>query len=208
VRGIVTISRSYGAGGVRVAEALARDLGWRKVDRELVEEAARHLGVEREVAEALDEKVPALIEDAGLALAAAEVPMGVPAPHLEDRGLAAAVRTVIESLAQAGGYVILGRGGQAVLRDRDDAVHLQLVGAMEDRARRIAGWQEVSEREARELCRRVDQGRAAYVRRFYDVDINDPLLYDAVLNTSRLSIEEAAQTGVEVVRARLHEDDR
>jgi cytidylate kinase len=208
VRGIVTISRSYGAGGVRVAEALARELGWRVVDRELAEEAARRLGVEPEVAEALDEKVPALIEEAGLALAAAELPMGVPASHLADRALAAAVRTVIESLAQAGGYVILGRGGQAVLRDRGDAVHLQLVGDLDDRARRIAGWQHVTEQEARDQCRRVDQGRAAYVRRFYDVDINDPLLYDAVLNTSRLSIEGAARTGVEVVRARLHGGDR
>lgn len=203
VRGIVTISRSYGAGGVRVTEALARGLGWRKVDRELVEEAAHHLGVEPEVAEALDEKVPALIEEAGLALAAAELPMGVPAPRLEDRVLAAAVRTVIESLAQAGGYVILGRGGQAVLRERDDAVHLQLVADLEDRARRIATWQDMTAREAREICRRVDQERAAYVRRFYDVDISDPLLYDAVLNTSRLSLEEAARTGIEIARGRL-----
>jgi cytidylate kinase len=205
VRGTVTISRSYGAGGVRVAEALARDLGWRKVDRELVEEAARRLGFEPEVAEALDEKVPALIEQAGLALAAVEPPMGIPAPHLEDRALAGAVRTVIESLAQAGGYVILGRGGQAVLRDRGDAVHLQLVGTLEDRARRIAGWQEVPEPEAREMCRRVDEGRAAYVRRFYDVDINDPLVYDAVLNTSQLGIEGAARVALAVVRDRLGE---
>lgn len=206
MRGTVTISRSYGAGGVRVAEALARDLGWRKVDRELVEEAARRLGVEPEVAEALDEKVPALIEEAGLALAAAGLAMGVPPLHLEDRALAGAVRTVIESLAQAGRYVILGRGGQAVLRDRSDAVHLQLVGNLEDRARRVAGWQDVPEREAREVCRRVDEGRAAYVRRFYDVDINDPLVYDAVLNTSQLGIEGTTRTALEVVRGRLGED--
>jgi cytidylate kinase len=208
VRGTVTISRSYGAGGVRVAEALARELGWRKVDRELVEEAARRLGVEPEVAEALDEKVPALIEEAGLALAAAGLPMGVPPLHLEDRALAGTVRTVIESLAQAGRYVILGRGGQAVLRDRNDAVHLQLVGNLEDRARRVAGWQDVPEREAREVCKRVDEGRAAYVRRFYDVDINDPLVYDAVLNTSQLGIEGAARAALEVVRGRLGEDRR
>jgi cytidylate kinase len=173
------------------------------VDREVVEEAARKLGVDPEVAEALDEKVPALIEEAGLALAAAELPMGVPSSHLEDRAVAGAVRTVILSLAEAGGYVILGRGGQAVLRDRSEVVHLQLVAALGDRIRRIAEWQDVSEDQARQLCRRFDDSRAAYVRRFYDADINDPLLYDAVLNTSRLGIEGAAASAVEVVRTRL-----
>lgn len=205
VRGAVTISRSYGAGGLRVAEALGRDLGWRTVDREVVEEAARKLGVDPEVAEALDEKVPALIEEAGLALAPVELPMGVPSSHLEDRALAGAVRTVIESLAQAGNYVILGRGGQAILRDRSDVVHLQLVGALEDRIRRVAEWQGVSEDQASQLCRRVDESRAAYVRRFYDADINDPQLYDAVLNTSRLGIDGAARAALEVVRSGLGE---
>ena len=185
---------------------MARDLGWRMVDREVVEEAARKLGVDPEVAEALDERVPALIEEAGLALAAVELPMGVPSSHLEDRALAGAVRTVIESLAQAGGYVILGRGGQAILRDRSDVVHLQLVGALEDRSRRVAEWQGVSEDQARQLCHRFDESRAAYVRRFYDADINDPMLYDAVLNTSRLGIEGAAVSGLEVVRTRLGEE--
>jgi cytidylate kinase len=205
MRGAVTISRWYGAGGIRVAEALARELSWKKADRELVELAARHLGLGTEEAEALDERVPALVEEAGLALAAAELPMGFTAPPLDDRALAEAVSEVIRSLADAGGYVILGRGGQAVLRARKDAVHLQLVGDPEDRAARVAEWQGVPLEEARDQCRRADEGRAAYVRRFHGVDISDPLLYDAVLNTSRLGVEGAAAAAIRLVRARLED---
>jgi cytidylate kinase len=202
MRGTVTISRLYGAGGMRVAEAVAEGLGWRSVDRELVEEAARRLGVDPRLAAALDEKVPALIEEAGLALAAAERPP-VPVSALDDRALAEAVRAVILSLADTGGYVILGRGGQAALRDRPDAVHIQLSGDLEDRTARVAEWQGVSQAEARARCRRVDEERAAYVRRFHGGDIRDPLLYDVILNTSRLGVEGAARAALRVARARL-----
>lgn len=202
MRGTVTISRAYGAGGLRVAEALADELGWRKVDRELVEEAAGRLGVDPRLAHALDERVPALIEEAGLALAAAERPPGS-AAALDERALARAVRAVILSLAEAGGYVILGRGGQAILRDRPDAVHLQLVGDLADRAARVAEWDGIPEATALDRCHRVDQARAAYVRRFYGADISDPLLYDAILNTSRVGIDGAMRQALAIARSRL-----
>jgi cytidylate kinase len=202
MRGTVTVSRLYGAGGIRVAEAVAEGLRWRTVDREVVEEAARRLGVDPRLAAALDEKVPALIEEAGLALAAAERPP-VPVSALDDRALAEAVRAVIFSLADAGGFVILGRGGQAALRDRPDAVHIQLSGDLEDRAARVAEWQGISQAEARARCSRVDEERAAYVRRFHGADIRDPLLYDAILNTSRLGVDGAARAALDVIRSRL-----
>src|SRR4029077_5096405 len=100
------------------------------------------------------------------------------------RARAGAVRPIIASLADGGGYVILGRGGQAVLHGRPDACHLSLVGDIRDRAARVAGWRESPQPDALEQARRPDAGGAGYVRRFHGVDISDPLLYDAVLNTT------------------------
>ena len=57
---VVTISRQYGAGGLRVAPLVAAALGFRLADRELVEEAARRLGVDPEVAQGWDERAPAV----------------------------------------------------------------------------------------------------------------------------------------------------
>ncbi|MBI4259718.1 MAG: cytidylate kinase-like family protein [Actinobacteria bacterium] len=205
---VVTVSRQYGAGGLRVSRVLAEALGYRLVDRELVELAARESGVDPEVARNLDERAPALVEKVGLALAAAspEFGLGQP-PFVDDRALAEGVGRVIRSLASAGGYVILGRGGQAVLADRPDAVHIQLVGNLEDRARAVSGWHSVPIEEARELCRQGDAERAGYVERFHGVDLGDPLLYDAVLNTSRLGHDEAAEVALAVVRSRLDEKE-
>ena len=162
------------------------------------------MGVDPGVAQDLDERVPALVEKAGLALAAASPEFGVSVPPpADDRVLAEGVARVIASLATVGDYVILGRGGQAVLRDRPDACHLQLVADLEGRAQRVMDSQGLSWEEARERCRRVDADRAAYVRRFQGVDIADPLLYDAVFNTSRLGIEGTVRSAESVARRRL-----
>ena len=206
---VVTISHQYGAGGLRVSRALAEALAFKLVDRELAEEAARRLGVDPELAEARDERAPAVVEQLGLALAAGTAPFGTAPPGdypergLDPKALAEATRRIIESLADAGGYVILGRGAQSVLAGRLDTCHISLVGAIEDRLRRVMAWQEVGQKEAERLCRDHDDQRAHYVRHFYGRDIADPLLYDAVLNTSRMGLDAAATVAVAVARKKL-----
>lgn len=200
----VTLSRQYGAGGLRVGPALAEALGFKFVDREIVEEAARRLGVEQEVAQSRDERAPPLIEEIGLALAAASPEVGVgDLPPIDGPSLAEATRRVIMSLAEAGGYVILGRGSQAALAGRSDVCHVALVGDRTDRIERIMRTQQVDEREARSRCERVDAERAGYVKRFYGKDIRDPLLYDCVLNISRLGVEGATDLAVAAAKRKL-----
>jgi cytidylate kinase len=205
---VVTISRQYGAGGLRVAPLVAAALDFRLADRELVEEAARRLGVDPEVAQGWDERAPALIEELGLALAAGTPVVAGGISQFDPRSrsdteLAEATRRVIVSLAQSGRYVILGRGGQAALRDRSDAVHLWLVGDLRDRARGIMASQGVDEKEALARCERVDAERTGYVSKYYRTDLRHPDLYHAILNTSRLGVEEAARVAVGICRARF-----
>jgi CMP/dCMP kinase len=200
----VTVSRQYGAGGLRVARAIAEALGCRFVDRELAEEAAKRLGVDPGSVRDRDERAPALVEEVGLALAAASPEMGLaPALDLDDRMLAEATRRVILSLATAGGYVILGRGSQAVLAGRSDACHVSLVGDLSDRIARIVRSQSVEEKHAAALCARMDAERAGYVKRYYGADIRNPLLYDCVLNTSRLGLDGATAAAIAVTRGKL-----
>jgi cytidylate kinase len=206
---VVTVSRQFGAGGVRLAAGLGEVLGFHVVGRELVEEAARRLGLDPEVAEGRDERAPALVDQIGMALAAGTAPFGAaPPPQIDarafdDNALAEATRKVITSLADAGGYVILGRGAQAALSGRPDACHVSLVGELGDRAARIMRWQNVDEREAMARCERTDADRARYVRHFYGRDIRDPLLYDCVLNTSTLGLETAARVAIAVAKRKL-----
>lgn len=201
--GAVTVSRLYGAGGRRVAPALAERLGFRFVDREIVEEAARRIGLDPAVAAERDEQVPGIVDEVGLALARGMPEFAMSSMAIGDRDLAEATRAVISSLADAGDYVILGRGGQAALRGRPDVCHISLVGDPVDRALRVAASQGIDEREAAARRDRVDAERAAYVRRFYGADIRDPLLYDCILNTSRLGLEGAVDAAAAVCRGKV-----
>jgi len=199
---VVTVSRQYGAGGLRVAPAIAKAMGLRFVDRELVELAARRLGVDPAWALEHDERVPDVLESLGRALAAATPEFGVPPPLLDERAMADAVRNVIHSLADTGGYVILGRGSQAALAGRADVCSLSLVGDIADRIARVVRSQGLDEKEARARLERTDRERAEYVRRFYGRDITDATLYDVVLNTSRLGLERVARIAVAVASSK------
>lgn len=205
---VITISRQYGAGGLRVAAAIADALGFRQAGREVVEEAARRLGMDPGLAQSRDERAPAIVEEIGRALAAGTPPLGGAMLQFQDqapddRSLAEATQKVMVSLADAGGYVIIGRGSQAALAGRSDACHLSLVGELKDRARSIAEWQHIDEHEAKALCHRVDSERAGYLRHFYGADITNPLLYDCVLNTTRLGVQAAAELAIAVARRKL-----
>jgi cytidylate kinase len=90
-----------------------------------------------------------------------------------------------------------------VLAGRADVCHVSLVGSVADRARRVAQLQHVDEREAAARCHQADGERAAYLRHFYGKDIRDPLLYDVVVNTSEMSLQDAADVAVLVARRTL-----
>jgi cytidylate kinase len=203
---VVTISRQYGAGGLTVSTIVSQELGYPLIDRDIVQQAALRLGIDPAVAHSWDERAPAIVEEMGMALAAgAPLFGGGPLPQFDERAvddhaLADATSKVITSLADAGNYVILGRGAQAVLRDRTDAVHVSLVGALEDRVRRIMRSQASDEKQARARCDRVDGERAGYVKHYYGLNIRDPLLYHVVINTSRMTLEEAAAIVFDVTR--------
>jgi cytidylate kinase len=203
--GVVTVSRWYGAGGRRVAPAMAEALGYQMVDRELVEMAANRLGVDPELARRRDERVPDLMEELGRALAAASPELAyTPLPQqFDDRSLAEAVQHVVRSLAERGGFVILGRGAQAVLAARDDVCNILLVGDEHDRLRRVMRSQGIDEKEARARMERADGERRGYVRRFHGADINDPALYDVIVNTSRLGLERATRVAIGAARIKL-----
>lgn len=143
-----------------------------------------------------------------MALAAGNVPYGTAIPaelaeSVDDRTLADATRAIVESLADAGGYVVLGRGAQAALAGRRDVCHLSLVADQADRVRQVMTWNHVENREAARRCSETDAERAAYVRRFYGRDIRDPLLYDAVLNTSLLGLDGATEIAITIARRKL-----
>lgn len=101
------------------------------------------------------------------------------------------VRQVILEFADAGKAVIVGRGGQVILRDRNDVLRVRIVASEAVRVQRVMERQLVSYQEAARLVRQNDRERARYLKHFYGVDWHDPTLYDLILNTDKLTVDKA-----------------
>lgn len=102
------------------------------------------------------------------------------------------VGLVIRGLAHEGNVLILGRGGQVLLRDHPGALHVQTVAPFSHRVDEIMARHGLDNRDAQNRVRASDRARFDYLRRYHGADWLDPTLYHLVLNTSRLSVATAA----------------
>jgi cytidylate kinase len=96
-------------------------------------------------------------------------------------------------LAELGHVIIIGRGANVITAKMDDVLHIRLVGSEEKRIERACELYKMGNREARHFIRREDRGRIRFMKKYFDVHIDDPLLYHLVINTDRLGCDEVAR---------------
>ncbi|MGW8250275.1 MAG: cytidylate kinase-like family protein [Anaerolineales bacterium] len=173
---VITISRQLGSWGDEVAQAVASRLNYRLTCRELINQAALRAGA--------PEMALAAIDDLGL--------LGIrPSPHSR-RAYQQALQSVVEECAGKGDAVIIGRAGQVILRGFPDTLHVKIIAPASLRAERISAEQNISLEAAAAQIAASDKARSSYLRRWYNARWDDPELYDLILNTQRLSADQAA----------------
>ncbi len=183
----VTISREMGSLGLEVAGEAGRVLGYRVIWRELINQAAIRAGA--------PDAALAAIDELGL--------IGIcPSPQA-CLAYRTAVKDVIEELASEGNVIIVGRAGQAILHTWPDVYHVRVIAPKQTRIERVAAKHSVTLECAQAQVEASDQYRRKYIKRFYQVRWDDPLLYDLVINTGRLSVAAAAQLLCQMVTAPL-----
>lgn len=96
------------------------------------------------------------------------------------------VRRVILESAQTGDAIIVGRGGQVLLREMPGVLHVQVIASEAVRVHRLMHRMGIDEKEAEQQIRQSDRDRARYLKHFHHVDWRDPCLYDLVINTDKI----------------------
>lgn len=187
---IVTISPQMGSGGPEIGMALAQRLGYRYVDQELIADAVRRYGLTEEKASHLDESKPTLFERF----------------DVETRHYITVLQTTLLEFAEQDDCVLMGRGGQWLLRGIPQVLRLRVIAPFEVRVRNwikrtteVAG-ETPNQRAAIEFVRRDDSERAGRMRYLYEVDLDDPSLYDFVANTEKLKYEAVVEMVERAVR--------
>jgi cytidylate kinase len=173
---VITISRQLGSWGDEVAQAVAFRLDYRVLCRELINQAAFRAGA--------PEMALAAIDDLGL--------LGIRSSPKSRLAYKQAIQSVMEEVARQGDVVIIGRAGQVILCDIPDVLHVKVIAPASLRAERIASLQNVPIEAARAQIETSDRARRSYLRRYYHVRWDDPELYDLIVNTQRLTPDQAA----------------
>lgn len=189
----ITISRQYGSGGGEVAALLAQRLGWQLIDHEIVAQVAHALGITEEEADVHDERVEGFITRALGALQAAALVVPAAAVPVEQAEAVynEALRKVVETAASTGHVVIVGRTGQALLAGHRDVLHVRIVAPLQQRVIYVSQREGLDEAEARSRIQVKDRDRARYLQSRFGRSVDDPMLYDLVINTAVLDLESA-----------------
>jgi cytidylate kinase len=195
----ITISRQYGSGGGEIGARLAQRLNWHLIDHEIVARVARELRIPEQQAEEQDEYAKGLIARI-LSQFVSTVPTGAspvlqvaPADQTDETRYQEALRRVVESAADSGRAVIVGRASQAILASRRDVLHVRIVAPLQARIAYVVLRENLDEASARERIRLKDGGRSRYLQTVFRRDVNDPMLYDLVINVGILSLDQAVE---------------
>lgn len=189
---VVTISRELGCPSKRIAQRLTevlnesgkytKDIPWRWISKEIMEESAKELGVElAEIQYVFEYKQHGILEDLLLSHSRRF--------YKTDRKIRSTIARVIRNFAEEGNAVIVGRGGVAIAHDIPRSIHIHLEAPLEWRALRTSDKHGLSLEDARKYCEDIDNKRKQF-RDYFEGKGNDYTRFDLKFNCMTLTIEE------------------
>jgi hypothetical protein len=183
-RPVITITRQLGARGEEFAERLAEMTGFHLFDRDILDAIARDFGVRDRMIELLDEKSQSELESWFL---------GIMTGHIIDQSdYIASLTKIVGSLVKFGDAILVGRGTHIIIGPQK-GFHIGIVAPDPVRVAVICAKLRITEKEAAHTIVESDTVRAHFIKKSFGADINDPSIYDLIINTSSIAIDDAAE---------------
>jgi cytidylate kinase len=203
---VITISRELGSEGSQIVDLLCEKLGYCAVDKAMLSQIAAEAGVD--VKAVLDKEravtsKPRLISDQMTSLYGRAPSAFGTRGDMDDRTFTRIVQETMERFAREGNAVIVGRGGQMVLRDWPTALHVHIYAPEEIRIQRIRERLSVSELEAKRRISSSDEQKRWYVRNAHgNANWKDAKHYHLMINTGYITPVTAAELIIQAARSR------
>ena len=185
MKDVVTISKQIGTNGEFIARRVAKLLDFQYFDKTVLLEEARRMGINVYDAESFDLSedeyksrglIGSIFANKALISAAEEAQIGLEG-------------TIIKELAKKGKIVIVGRGGQALLRNHPKVLRVKIIAPLVYRVDKLMLDRYISKSEAEKVIKTRDKATKQYLDRFYNLDWDTEGNYDAILNLQRIPIE-------------------
>lgn len=195
---IITISREFGSGGRTIGRLVAERLGYKFYDGEIIDEVVKSSGLAREIVEKYDEY--ATHKNSFL------YSIAINAGGDNYNGLSFANRVqiaqgnVIKKIAEEGNCVIIGRGADYVLRDREDCLNVFIYADTEFKAKRVIENYGETNVKIEERLRDKDARRRVFYRSFAMREWGEYKNYDLMLDSSVVGIDRCADIICEIAK--------
>jgi cytidylate kinase len=148
-------------------------------------EIAKRADVSDKLLATLDEKGLTVLEDCISAL--------VYDRHLWPDEYLKHLMKVIGAIGEHGRAIIVGRGANFVVPPQN-RLRLRIVAPQKVRIANVARVFDVTAEDAKRHIIRTESDRRAFIRKYFNADITDPVNYDLVINTGELDIDKAVET--------------
>lgn len=177
---VITIGRENGSGGRHVGEELAKALGIKFYDKEILAETARQSGFAHEFIAENEEKKPQFFWGTG-AFYMYEQPISVKL-YIEQS-------KIIKQLAEKESCVIVGRCSDYVLHGYKNVVNVFVHAPLPARIARVTEREGLSEKDAKTRINKTDKARAAYYNYFTNQIWGEAKNYHLCVDTENLGID-------------------
>jgi cytidylate kinase len=183
---IITIEREYGCGGGEIAQQLAQRLGWKLWYQLLTEEIARLANCPKAEVECREERNDPLYYRLFKSFLRGSYEGSINAHKLnlvDSECIIKFTERVVLDAAKTGNCVMVGRGSQHFLRDREDTLRIFLYAPREEKIRRLLARGK-SAQEAEELVDTIDRERSDFISKYFGVEWPSRSIYHTMINTS------------------------
>lgn len=183
---IVALEREYASGGLEIGEKLAARLGIPCYGKEILERAAKRLGVSAGELQYLEEHMTgSLLFSLNMF---ASYTSGEGADLTKTQKLALTESEIIKELALEP-CVIVGRSAAGLLKNHDKVLKVFINADIGDRINRACHTYGADPQHAESILRRSDKRRSGYFRTVTGSDWRDPGIYHMILNSAKLGID-------------------
>ena len=183
---VITIEREFGCGASEIASLAASRLGWSLWDQRLTQEIARLTESTPEAVEQREWRTDPVVYRVFQDFLRGAFEGGLPPTNrlhlLDARRIAAVSEIAVKAALSSGPSVIVGRGSQFFLHNREDVFHVFLYASRDFKISRLISRGETQDK-AIELIDTTDKARAAFVRQYLGRKWPEPHLYHAMFNT-------------------------
>ena len=184
---VLTVNREFGSGGGRIAQRIAEWLGWKLLDRDIIDAIAYAAHVDKNVVRHYDEHVDSWLRRINQqAMRSAALAAGLELGEdsvFDAEEMVKISQKIIEKAHADGNCVIVGRGSQCVLQHKHGVYHVFVYAPYHERLARLR-TRMPADAHPEERIHKVDEERSRYLKQYYSKNWSNPHLYDLMIRSS------------------------